>query len=99
MDAAILLEKYILIHEKRILLCHRGRCLTLDQKTTSALEGVNHTIKVKSTKTTSPTMTLLESFRTQLDQARDLLQEWWRKVSQQVGRTPLLMNKELSDFP
>lgn len=83
------LEKCILIHESRILLCLRGRRLTLDQRTTSALEGVNHTIKVKSAKTTKPSMSLLESFRTQLDQCRDRLRRWWKNIGQAANSRAL----------
>ena len=55
----------ILPHKERWLACLRQHRLTLLQRTTSALEGVNQTIKGKASHTVIPTMGLAESLDVQ----------------------------------
>lgn len=76
-------------HKSRWLLAGRGSRLTLDQKTTSTLEGVNHTIKCKSTKVVTPNMTLLTSFQTQCDQVKSRLCSWFQSALNAFHHHPL----------
>ena len=59
------LTKKILPHKERWLACLRQDHLTLHQRTTSALEGVNQTIKVKASHSVQPTMCMAESLEVQ----------------------------------
>lgn len=86
------LEKYILHHKERWFLPGREGRMTLDQKTTSALEGLNHTIKCKSSKNVAPNMTLLQSFRTQYDQVKSWMTQWFRNTWRYHKRTSLCVS-------
>jgi len=56
--------------------------LTLNQKTGSAVESVNHTMKIKSSKVVTPSMSLRTSFDTQQTQAKQRM-DLWRKSTMQ----------------
>ena len=70
--------KKILHHKQRWLFVYRKHLMSLGQKTTSALEGINHSIKVKSSKKVTPNMTLLQSFKT-MEIQQDIRMQRWKK--------------------
>jgi len=81
----------LLYHKERWLFSRRisEGLMTLNQKTTSPVEGVNHTMKHKSSKTVSPNMTICTSFETQETQAYTRMLKWKRKTMQTYQSTPL----------
>lgn len=87
-----LLLKNIMPHKKRWFIVGRNNILHLQQKTTSAVEGVNHTMKVKSSKTVRPSMGIDESMKTQDLQVDLRMIEWKRKAQQDSESTPLWTN-------
>ena len=82
-----LIEK-ILPHKKRWLFAHHKHLMTLGQKSTSALEGVNHTIKVKAAKVFTPNITLLESYKTIDTQQENRMNKWKKQVMSQFEGEP-----------
>jgi hypothetical protein len=82
----------IMIHKKRWYFPQRSHLIHLQQKSTSALEGVFHTIKCKSSKTVTPSMSLLTSVRTQDQQVQNSMNEFQRRSQMDVDSIPLWTN-------
>ena len=82
------LIKSILPHKSRWLFFLRQHLMTLGQTSTSALEGVNHTIKVKSSKVVTPNMSLLESYKTMDCQQESRMILWGGKAMADFERNP-----------
>ena len=76
----VFLTKKILIHKSRWFFPLRKHLMTLAQRTTSALEGVNQTIKSKSSKVVTPNMTLIESLKTQDQQCKLRMDQYTKKT-------------------
>jgi len=70
--------------------------MTLNQKTSSPVEGVNHTMKHKSSKTVTPNMTMCTSFETQETQVHTRMLKWKRKTMQSFDSTPLWVKNSLT---
>lgn len=85
------LVKSVLPLKNRWFYPYRMECglRTLNQKTSSPVEGVNDTIKHKSSKKVTPNMTIRESFQTQDIQVSCRMAIWHRKVQQATTRHPL----------
>ena len=81
----------LLYHKERWLFPLRVSegLMTLNQKTSSPVEGVNHTMKHKSSKTVTPNMTMCTSFETQETQVHTRMLKWKRKTMQAYQSTPL----------
>jgi len=77
------LTKRVLPHKDRWLACLRQDHLTLHQRTTSALEGVNQTIKDKSKNYASPCMCMAESFEVQQCQTDSRMDKYMKDVWKQ----------------
>ena len=77
------LTKRILPHKDRWLACLRQDHLTLHQRTTSALEGVNQTIKHKSKNFVTPCMCMSESFQVQQNQTDSKMDKYMKEVWRQ----------------
>ena len=79
------LTKKILVHKDKWLAHLCQDLLTLHQRTTSAVEGVNSTIKKKAGRTVRPNMGMAESFAVQMKQwdakMDQLRKEVWREHS------------------
>jgi hypothetical protein len=69
------LLKNVMPHEKRWLFPGRAHRLTLNEKSTSPLEGLNQVLKSGFGKTVMPLMSLLESMRLQDTQADTRMDE------------------------
>jgi hypothetical protein len=78
------LVKSILPHKPRWFVPGRiaKSLLTLNQKTSSPLEGVNHTMKCKSSKKVLPEMSIKTSFETQETQVKSRMDMWLRNARQ-----------------
>jgi len=83
------LEKSIIPHKERWFFPGRRYLMTFNQKTTSKLEAMNHTMKVKSSKTVKPVMTMLESLRTQDGQCKTRMDMFQKKAMQDYESRPL----------
>ena len=85
----LFLTQKVLFHKDRWFFPLRAHLMTLGQKTTSALEGVNQTIKKKSSKVVTPAMTLLESLKTQDIQCKSRMDQYHRAAMRQYTTRPL----------
>jgi len=77
------LTKRVLPHKDRWLACLRQDHLTLHQRTTSALEGVNQTTKDKSKNFVTPSMCMSESFGVQQSQTDSRMDKHMKDVWRQ----------------
>ncbi len=78
----------VLPHKARWFFPTRSHLLHLQQKTTSALEGVNHTLKHKASKPVTPQMSLETSARTQYEIAETSMDETKKKLKRDFMATP-----------
>ena len=93
------LEKLLLSimnHKKRWFFPARQHLLHLQQRTTSALEGVFSTTKRLSGKKVTPNMSLINSVKTQDLQAQNRMNEYKRQWQIDIGSTPLWTTSESS---
>ena len=99
---AVVLEKYLV---KSVLplkskwlypLRMQAGLRTFNQKTGSPVEGLNQTIKHKSSKKVTPNMSMRESFQTQDVQASARMKIWTRNTNQALSKHPLWMRGSLT---
>ena len=90
------LTKNIMKHKRRWWFAGRGRVMTLNQRTTSALESQNRALKNKKGLSVAPNNALVDSFLTQMGQVTARMGEYRYQTSKAARETKLWVQSDTS---